>query len=276
MTHLILFAKRLYHLRFRIKWRWQYRQAIRQGLFYEEISFLSQSELERVLIIAPHADDEWIGASTIIENSRQADVLYLEFYGDDYSLANVKTRQGEIARSSMVNGFTLISSHNEDRGKMIARLLQNHYTAVFIPSYHDWHPEHREAFRLFSEAYLSVKDSVDSRVYSYHISVPHRNRPESLRMIPMTSREQKNKWRVFDEVYLSQAMPVYRYKLQERLDAHRTEYYAAELFEAMTEESISNGVEMLSDSEAVGNLNGYKGEINDILSVREHVFRRSV
>ena len=92
-------------------------------------------------------------------------------------------------------------------------------------------------------------------------------------MIPMTSWEQNNKWRVFDDVYPSQDMPVYRYKLQERLDAHKTDYYAAELFEEMTEESISNGIEMLSYSEVVNNLNDYKGEINDILSVREQVFR---
>jgi hypothetical protein len=272
MSELILVAKRLYHLRFRSKWHRQYRQAKWRGLFYRGIKPLPQSDLERVLILAPHADDEWIGASTIIRKSRQADVLYLEFYGDDYSPANVKTRQGEIVTSSVINCFTLYSTLDEDRGGKMAQLLLNGYTAVFVPSFNDWHPEHRETFGLFAKAYFSVKDKIDSKVYLYNVSVPHLNHPKSLRMMPMCSREQNYKWRIFDEVYASQYMPDHRYELQERLDAYKTRFFSAELFEAMTEESISNGVKLLADRAFVDKLNGYKAEINDILRVREHVF----
>lgn len=272
MNRIIASLHKIYQLRFSIRWYSQYRKSIRKGYYNQQLKSFDRALLKRSLVIAPHSDDEWIGASTIIRNSEQTDVLYMEYYGDSYDSDNIRIRQNEISKSSVVNGFTLISVDGVDRKNDLTHALLKNYTSVFVPSYVDWHPEHRETFFLFSESYLSVKEKISSKIFLYNISVPNKCENNILYMMPMTRKEQRYKWKVFNMIYPSQYMPIYRYKLQERIDAYAPKMWAAELFEEVNVEKLSEGMIILSDRKLVEHFNAYKQKISNILSIREAIF----
>ena len=272
MKSIVCLLRKVYRLRYKIRWFFQFRKTIRDGYYHKVYEKLPIENLYRTLIIAPHSDDEWIGASSIIRSSKDVDVLYMEFYGDNYSEANIVTRRIEICNSSILNKFNLVSIDSANRKGDLISVLQKQYTSIFIPSYVDWHPEHRETFKIFAETYMLLRSQIKSTIYLYNISVPHLNNTWCIKIMPMTKKEQFYKWDVFGRIYLSQDMPIFRYKLQERINAFFVKKYASELFVEMTEEMFKEGLNVLDDSVKISELDAYKNIINNIFSIRKATF----
>lgn len=272
MKSIVCLLRKVYRLRYKIRWFFQFRKTIREGYYHKVQEKLPIENLYRTLVIAPHSDDEWIGASSIIQNSKVVDVLYMEFYGDNYSKSNIITRRREICNSSILNKFNLVSINSANRKGDLIRVLQKQYTSIFIPSYVDWHSEHRETFKIFTEVYMLLRPQLKSTIYLYNISVPQLNNPKYIKMMPMTKKEQFYKWDMFSRIYLSQDMPIFRYKLQERINAYYVKRYASELFVEMSEEMLKEGLNVVEDAIKNFELDTYKNKINNIFSIRKAIF----
>ncbi|WP_313027269.1 hypothetical protein [Soonwooa sp.] len=76
---------------------------------------LPHVDLKNILILAPHADDEWIGCSQVISKAEESTVYYYNFLGKNYHQENETIRQNEIRNVSKKTGFKLIVSTNREK-----------------------------------------------------------------------------------------------------------------------------------------------------------------
>jgi LmbE family N-acetylglucosaminyl deacetylase len=144
---------------------------------------------ERILIVAPHMDDEAIGCGGMIrlrasQGCRVA-CLYLTdgsrgHTGDDRD-AYCQRRMEETWQAAKLLGMTaLYFLHEPDGALRYHEELEQHLMAVlerekpdevFIPEPFDPHPDHQQAFRIFSELYPRLARK-PARIYRYQIQSP--------------------------------------------------------------------------------------------------------
>ena len=104
---------------------------------------IPDSDLKNILILAPHADDEWVGCSQIIRKSKKTSVYYFNFLGNNYNEQNKKIRLNEINNVSQNKNFELyVSSDSNDFSDLKTLLSEKKFSTIFIPFPIDWHPEH--------------------------------------------------------------------------------------------------------------------------------------
>lgn len=270
------FARRLFRIIFAkwqnltqaIAWSIQFHKCQQEARYAKCILPIEQLSLNRVLILCPHADDEWIGCSSIIQTYK-TDVLYYRLYGYNTNEDNRLTRDKEITHCSCDNNFTLITSDCVD-STLSELLSKNQYDAIFAPSPIDWHWEHRYVFDTLVDALSTVSNGVKHQFFLYHISVPCVY-SDGIFAAFLDHNAQKQKWRYFDLNYDSQKMPDKRYKLQERLNALNSGCYAAELFREVSTQELLMLSEYIHNSNTIEFLNSLKLKINDIYSIRNVV-----
>ena len=191
---------------------------------------IPNSDLKNILILAPHADDEWIGCSQVISNAEESTVYYFNFLGKNYHPENEKTRLKEIEQVSEKTDFKLIVSTNRENHSDLKELIsKNNFSAIFIPFPLDWHPEHIKVNDIAIEIFKKIDLSVP--LYFYHISVPT---PESMKncyYLPLSKKEIQTKIKIFDNCYISQKnTPIRRFAIQNVIWAQSQNFYAAEVF----------------------------------------------
>lgn len=191
-------------------------------------NIITEEDLKKILILVPHADDEWIGCSQVLKKSKDKTVYYFNFLGKDYSEANEKIRQKEIETMQVVMDFKIVTSTDKENYEDLEKLLsENDYSSIFIPSPIDWHPEHILANNIF----MKVCEKLDHKelpFYFYKVSVPIPSKMEK-KFLPMTRQEIDEKKKIFFAHYPSQKnVSIKRLALQNRLSASRSKYYAIE------------------------------------------------
>lgn len=252
-----------------LKWYFQYQKAKKEKLYSSHLTRLNLDTSKKIVILVPHADDEWIGPYSIVKQKPQhLKCIYFNLFGLDYSDNNIKIRNEEILASSNYWGYTLLNNFNYDVDLLYNEIVTAKY--CFIPSPIDWHPEHRKVFQTFVQAYSRLtkvqKDSLE--VYYYSVSVPHSYR-DLLYFIPLTKQEVDAKWKIFPKIYLSQSfMPALRYKLQLRLVPLKVGY-AAQTFIKATDDRIKKDSEMLNQANIEELLSDLSKTINNIYQVRK-------
>lgn len=252
-----------------VKWYIQYYKAKKERLYSNQLSKLDLDTTKKIVVLVPHADDEWIGPYSILKQRPPLlHCIYFNLFGDNYSEENIRARNREILASSKYWGYKLINNFNCDAESLYDEIVTAKY--CFIPSPIDWHPEHRKVFQTFVQAFSKLtKEQRDTlEVYYYSVSVPH-SCSEHLFYIPLTKQEVDAKWNVFPEVYNSQKfMPALRYKLQLRLIPSEIGY-AAQTFIKASYDRIIEDVAMLKQSSIVEQLSEILKSINSIYQVRK-------
>lgn len=250
------------------KWYIQYYKAKKEKLYSNQLTLLDLDTSKKIVILVPHADDEWIGPYSVLKQRPPLlHCIYFNLFGNDYSENNIRIRNGEILASSKYWGYNLIDNYNYDVESLYNEIVTAKY--CFIPSPIDWHREHRQVFQTFVQAYNKLsneqKDSLE--VYYYSVSVPH-SYSENLYYIPLTKQEVEAKWNQFQKVYQSQAfMPASRYKLQLRI-APSNVGYAAQTFIRVSKERLNRDNNVLAGSEMLCMLSNLKQYINNIYTSR--------
>lgn len=188
---------------------------------------------ERIVILMPHSDDEWIGCSQILVNNHEnAIVIDMNMNGGDDEQLHLR-RRNEAEIVAKEHDYKLYTLNDFNRFSDLSELLEKlKPSCVFLPSFIDWHTEHIEVMRLFFEAAITI--GYAGRVGQYQVSVPI---PEFMINAGgvMTKEQLKRKWDCFFKYYQTQIMiPAKRFLINERLNGAIYEKYAIEAYSITT------------------------------------------
>ena len=188
------------------------------------------------LILVPHADDEWVGCSRLLEEkSNNITLCYMDMPGGDTKEIHA-CRYLELSKMAKVKNADLIHLKGNTRIKIdqLKHIIENYRADyVCVPVCYDWHQEHLEVIKMLRKALLNSKYPSNLKILMYQVSVPM---PKSMvtNGIPMNKIEQKRKWLLFREIYTTQAFfPVERFMHNEFVNGGFLNAYSAELYSCM-------------------------------------------
>lgn len=223
---------KLRRINYLIKWFFQYWFSVNET--YLKRKPFNVSELQKTLILVPHADDEWIGNSQIL-SQKNVVVYYFQFLGNNYSESNKTIRRNELIKLKNKIGFELIVSDNyEDYSDLKGLLIQEKFSHVFLPFPIDWHHEHIKGNNIFQKIIFDL--DIMFMINFYAISVPF---PKDLEVkyIKMNKADLNNKQLIFSTIYQTQYnTPIKRLNYQLRLNAKGLDCYAAENYAELKKE----------------------------------------
>lgn len=203
---------------------------------------------QRSIILVPHADDEWIGCSSVIRNSSEVILLNMDMQGGDSSaLHNHRLRELEqIAKKYAVKLIT-VSSFKEQSLYKIINYFDPHY--LYLPFFFDWHEEHIMTMRILHNVLLG--NDYKFNIVMYQVSLPIIPKI-CTHYYPLKKQEFVSKWSIFHEFYKSQLrIPYKRFSINERINGAYVKEYAAEFFclTSVTEWLLNINNWILSDYE---------------------------
>lgn len=225
----------------------------------------------KVLILAPHSDDEWIGCSQIIINCQNTAICSMEMEGgDDIQKHNERIDEMRNVANLFSREFLTISSDKQQSLVSIIKKLSPDY--ICVPSIYDWHPEHIQVIDFLKEAIL--QSEYTGKVLSYQVSVPM---PIPLCHVafPMSSEEQEYKWKIFSEYYTTQAfMPVLRFKKQEEINGSLCDAFSAEVYSCHdTQNWIKHVSSAILGQEETSLVKSNLNNISAIRAIVENIFK---
>lgn len=193
---------------------------------------LSPKKIQKVptgkkIILMPHSDDEWIGCSQILlEQPEQIIVVNMDMKGgDDEKIHLLRRREAESVAKKYNYKFLTVGDRLKD---LIQIFVHENPICVFLPCYLDWHEEHIETIRIFSEAasqagYMGI-------VGMYQLSLPIPEKLINCGMC-MTKRQLKEKWKNLEKMYKTQEfLPTRRFMLNEFINGAISDSYSLEAY----------------------------------------------
>ena len=178
----------------------------------------------KILILAPHSDDEWIGCSQLIETS-DCIIYHMDMLGDN----DENTRKIRLIETqNLANRYNkelIISQGNKiEFLHRTITLTQPQYIA--LPFYIDWHPEHLQTIQILKEAI----GNYNCNIIMYQITCPIPSTMVNY-AIPLNKSQWRKKWYIFKNIYKSQKyFPWYRLALIEKSAGAYTKSYSANVF----------------------------------------------
>ncbi len=222
------------------------------------------SSLGKVLVVAPHADDELIGCYGILKDY-DATVFYTGLLGNDAGNSAVEeTRKKELLKSCDNLQCKAVISEPDLWHTKLERLIEcESFDSIFIPSVIDWHPEHR---KVANDTLLILKScNYSHKIYMYQVTVPL---PSSVITHYKLLDDKGGKWNSFHDTYISQNfMPIARFKAAEREFSIHGKRYAAEPFWLLTDNDMAIIKSFKSES-LEKELNSFKLSINNLKLIR--------
>ncbi len=264
-------VSRLFNVIYSVKWWLAYYRYKRYPVKdnYSNIPLCVPGDV--VLVIAPHADDELLACYTILSQSdSEKSVYYCGFTGSNSDLQNREVRCKEITLLCNYLHVPCIDGNGQECN-LEELLQQKSFNKILIPSLVDWHPEHRKVNYMLVD--ICRRLNIRPDIYWYSVTVPIESSQE-VRCVSMGHIDQKRKYKLFKQVYSSQLfMPLYRFKMNERINGLYSKCYAAEVFMPVSFNNLVNLVNQLQQEEGttsglVGDINTTKYHINDIVSIR--------
>lgn len=144
---------------------------------------LTISKKDKILILAPHPDDECIGCGGILAlYGNICDIVVLTD-GSRGNRNNIPEKEKIIRKEQFINEMNLVIP-NEYRmmeykdGELLgndnclSEIDFTKYTKVFVPFYNDNHPDHTATFQYAINEIKKIRDKDYPEVYQYEVHVP--------------------------------------------------------------------------------------------------------
>jgi len=144
---------------------------------------LSIAEDDKILIIAPHPDDECIGmGGLLLKYPQKCDVWVLTDGSHGKTDACSKSEIVSIRRKELdremniigVNSYRVIGIEDATLSQHVNCLCSEDlscYTKIFVPNKEDIHPDHRAAYIALRNA-VKYQNRKNVEVYQYEVSAP--------------------------------------------------------------------------------------------------------
>lgn len=179
----------------------------------------------KYLLLLPHADDEWIGASSVISSSEYELVLCNMNMpgGDDVKLHRIR----EIELNNLARTYERkIHKYENNLKDIISYEKPDH---IMVPFFVDWHQEHLEVINTLYE-YIINHVNLGFDIIMYQVSVPIGERYIN-RVNGLSRTQYKEKWNTFKQIYQSQKkIPYNRFACNDKISGGLCDSYAAEVF----------------------------------------------
>ncbi len=216
--------KTFYKIKKEVRW------LIQIKYWRKRLSPISSIELDcasKFLILAPHADDEWIGCSQIISNYKNVTILNMDMRGEDSKETHELRYQEMMAIAKEYK--TCFKTLSGDKISSLKTLLEKEsYDYVCLPYYFDWHPEHIEVMNILRESICNINKNLS--ILMYQVSLPICQDAVNF-YIPMEKCSFKKKWFVFRRNYRTQSnFPYKRFMANECINGALSKTYAAEVY----------------------------------------------
>lgn len=182
-------------------------------------------------ILIPHADDEWIGNSSLITDKQYNVILCnTNMPGGDINKIHIE-RQKEIQCIANKYGRKLINLNENREQELFDYLRHEKPQYILVPCLYDWHEEH---FRVM-DLLLGLEENILKNVVigMYQVTVPM---PVQLvtNIMPILKKDWESKWKIFRKTYKTQRFfPWYRVSCNERINGKHFDAYAAEVYSLM-------------------------------------------
>lgn len=179
------------------------------------------------IILIPHADDEWIGCSTIIRTYNDVLLCDMDMAGGD-SKAVHAVRKKELQSIADLYKKEIIYIY-EDKVNHLLEIIESQKPAyVFLPYYIDWHKEHIMVMDLLEEVLSHYTGDV--YICMYQVSLPIAD-SQITHVLSMNKKSFLEKWDMFMRVYKSQMhLPIGRFGAHEKIAGALTNSFSAEVF----------------------------------------------
>ena len=228
-------------------------------------------EEKRVLILAPHSDDEWIGCSELIKN-RQAVVCALNMVGSN----DEETRRKRFLEMKLMaehNRTELVSlSFSGDKVSELSNIINNLKPSfIAVPFFIDWHKEHIQSLKLLEKSI----GNYDCDIIMYQVSCPLPLKSIT-HIYPMAKKEWKAKWKLFRFCYKSQAsFPWKRFALVEKAEGGLVNSYAANVFCVMNKKMFFESANYLLNDDDILELRESINNIIKAFSTTNKIFQHT-
>ena len=207
-------------------WFLYYRQTKLHPKIYNFVNCDGWYTKGKVLLVAPHADDELLSSYTLLKKAPDITVYYCGFLGSNQDEKNSLTRHNEIHDVCRKLNVPIIDGLGSCEN--FTSVIKN-FDILVIPSIVDWHKEHRKV--SFMTYDILKTESIKPQIYSYSVTVPNGSSKKII-AIQMDKKEQDEKYSLFKEIYHSQSfMPLYRFRINERISGIYAGSYAAETYQ---------------------------------------------
>lgn len=204
-------------------YRFRVKRTITPGISYK-----------RILILAPHSDDEWIGCGNIVNEDIDVAVCNMnKSGGDTQKVHNIRT--AEMIKICQLHGKQYLSITDNNYIELKNEIIRFKPEAIMLPFFYDWHEEHQQVINTLSKVVNESIECFDNiAIGMYQVSVPIKLTAVT-HCMKMSKAEFRYKWKKFREVYASQAhIPYNRFAAYERINGALCNSYAAEVFVFMS------------------------------------------
>lgn len=140
---------------------------------------------DKILVVAPHPDDEMLGCGgVLIKHAKQSDVLLITDgrYGffenssecQPEKVAEIRKKEFISVMGKLgVNRYICLDIHNESLTESIPKIKRfdiKEYTKIFIPGCRDGHKEHIQVNRILRT--MIIKQWSGAQIYEYEVWNP--------------------------------------------------------------------------------------------------------
>lgn len=182
---------------------------------------------KKTVILIPHADDEWVGCSSLVKNGSDILLYDMDMNGGDDKVLH-EARYNELLKISTLYNKPLLKVGLSRSLSLIEIIKKEKPQMICVPFFFDWHPEHIEVMGILRQALLNLEYDVDIAMYQVSMPIP---RNCITHINPMSKIEWKRKWKTFEGIYKSQTgIPYKRFAINERVNGAVCESYAGEAF----------------------------------------------
>ena len=233
-------------------------------LTIKKISNAKKLLSRKILILAPHSDDEWIGCSQVIKDNKNVVICNMNMNGGDSEEMHA-IRYQEMKSLADKYNRQLFTVNANDRDKDLLQIIQEcQPEIVFLPFFGDWHEEHIQVMNVLRNASASVKGF---QIGMYAVSLPML--PNFVTHYkPLNRVSLKAKWDEFLNTYKTQTfLPWRRFLANERINGAYVNLYAAEFYSIIPVEQWTKLLDdfLLSDEQK----KCLKSNLNKISKVRK-------